>query len=142
MIAGSQSGHQDDATVTRAWEKALDGFAWLIACVGLCAGLLCVSAVSLFGSAWLYNGRSFRSLVWALTDPNWLGGMALALTLLSGLGLSAIALACRGQRHCSRVSMAAFAARFGCGCLAAVGLAAVLSGILVAFRLAAFFGLW
>ena len=91
MIAVSQSGDEDDATVTRAWEKALDGLAWLIASVGLCAGLLCVSAVSLFSAAWLFSGRSFRSLVWALTDPNWLGGMALALTLVSGLGLSAIA---------------------------------------------------
>jgi hypothetical protein len=68
--------------------------------------------------------------------------VALALTLALGLGLSAIALACRGQRHCSPVSMAAFAARFACGCLAAVALAAVLNGILVAFRLAAFAGLW
>ncbi len=142
MISGSRSGDEEGATVTRSLDKALDGLAWLIASVGLCAGLLCVSAVSLFGSAWLFSDRSLRSLVWALTDPIWLGGTALALTLASGLGLSAIALASRGQRRCSPVSMAAFAARFACGCLAAVALAAVLSGILVAFRVAAFFGLW
>ena len=142
MIAGSRSGDDDDVTVTRASEKAMDALAWLIASVGLCAGLLCASAVGLFSSAWLFSGRSFRSLVWALTDPTWLGGMALALTLASGLGLSAIALACRGQRRRSPVSMAAFAARFACGCLAAVALAAMLNGILVAFRVASFFGFW
>jgi hypothetical protein len=54
--------------VTGGWGKALDGLAWLIGGVALRAGLLCASAVGLFGSAWLYQGRSFRSLVRMLTD--------------------------------------------------------------------------
>jgi hypothetical protein len=141
MGAGNRSGDGDGETATRVCDKLLDGLAWLIAAVALCAGLLCASAVGLFGSAWLFQGRSFRSLVWTLSDQTWLVGMAKALGLASGLGLSAIALACRGQRYRSRVSMAAFAVRLGRGCLVAVVLAAVLSGIPVAFRLAAFLGL-
>jgi hypothetical protein len=51
--------------------RALDALAWMISAVALCAGLLCLSAVGLFSSAWLLEGRSYRSLVWALSNWTW-----------------------------------------------------------------------
>ena len=82
--------------VSGASSKILDGLAGVMAAIALCVGLLCAPSIGLFCFAWLFQGRSFRSLVWALTDDlTGLGYITQGLALAVVLGVSAMALARR-----------------------------------------------